>query len=140
MDAHDFLDKIGLSCHVASPGRRRDSHGRTVLDAESQTFQYRYRLRLGYLQSPQARDIVGIKVDHAAPIWNRSRNDSLGRFAAAPLQDQLGREFEPRNHELRIDTALKAVARIGENAEFLSRACSARRIEIGGLDEDVRRR
>ena len=66
-----------------------------------------------------------------------ARDHHIRRFAAAPVQNVLGAQLQPRQHELRIDAAFKAITRIGNDALLAARARDARRIEPGGFDEDV---
>ena len=49
-------------------------------------------------------------------------DDDLGRLAAAELDHQLRRQLEARQHEVRIDAALEAVARVGIDAELAARS------------------
>ena len=51
-----------------------------------------------------------------------------------------GGEIEARQDEGRIDAALEAVARIALHAGLAAGRGRAQRIEIGALDQDVRRR
>src|SRR5579871_5817948 len=80
---------------------------------------------------------AGVEIDHALPVWCRAGDHHLGRFAAAPLQNEARGEFDSGQDESRIDTAFEAIARIGKDAELAACSCSPDRIEIGRLDEDV---
>ena len=63
----------------------------------------------------------------------------LRGLAAAKLQDHVGRDLGARLDEGRIDAALEAEARVGDDAELAARRRRADRIEISGLEEDVLR-
>ena len=81
---------------------------------------------------PPARDRRRWACAAAAGAPAITTSDGL---AAAPVQDQLGREFEARQHELRIDAALEAVARVGDDAV----ACGpARATRTGSKQADSR--
>ena len=66
-----------------------------------------------------------------------ARDHHFGRLAAAPFQDQPGAKLQPRQHEFRIDAALEAIARVGNDAQLAPGARHAHRIEPGGFDEDI---
>ena len=58
--------------------------------------------------------------------WQCAGDHHIAGLAAAPFQDQPGRQFQPGQHELRIDAALEAVARVGNDALLAARARDAR--------------
>ncbi len=80
------------------------------------------------------------EIDGAARVRNFAGDENLGRLAAAQIENEPGREFETRHHEVRIDAAFEAVARIGMNAERAAGLRDVERIPQRALDQDVGRR
>ena len=66
-----------------------------------------------------------------------ARDHHITGFTAAPVQNVLGAQFQPRQHELRIDAALETIACVGNDALLAARARDMRRIEPGRFDENV---
>jgi hypothetical protein len=61
------------------------------------------------------------------------------RFAAAHLENELGREFESRHRELRIHAALEAKAGVRHDAELSAGQSDIQRFPECGLEKHVRR-
>ena len=64
-------------------------------------------------------------------------DDDLRRRAAAELQHHLRRELEARHHEVRIDAALEAIARVGVDAELAAGLGDVERLPQRRLDQHV---
>ena len=61
----------------------------------------------------------------------------LGRRAAAEVEHHLRRELEARQHEVRIDAALEAIARVGVDAELAAGLRDVDRLPQRRLDQHV---
>ena len=67
--------------------------------------------------------------DHSSRFVAGIADDfSLRRLAAAEIDHQPRRKFQARNHELRIDATLEAVARVGDDAQLAAGAGDVERI------------
>ena len=64
-------------------------------------------------------------------------DDDLGRRAAAEVEHHLRREFEAGQHEVRIDAALEAIARVGVDAELAAGLRDVERVPQRRLDQHV---
>ena len=119
-DAHHLLDDVGLAVRRpaattaprpsrARPGRRRRSRAAPARGALRRAAASRPASRVNSLSGksmtlPSAPRIAG---DH-----------DLGRRAAAEIEHHLRRQLEAGQHEVRIDAALEAIARVGIDAEL----------------------
>ena len=141
-DAHDFLDDIGLAFDIRPPRRHRDLHH------SCRCRRRRSRAFRGCASSPATagRDrtrrftsstgnSISLSGDFASPATMIS--DAV---SAAELDDKLGREFETRQHEIRIDAALEAIARIGMDAELAAGLRDIERLPERRFDQHVGRR
>ena len=64
-------------------------------------------------------------------------DDDLRRRAAAQVEHHLGGELEARQHEVRIDAALEAIARVGVDAELAAGLRDVERLPQRRLDQHV---
>ncbi len=80
--------------------------------------------------------------DSGKSIGLGRRGDSAGdrnfrRLAAAQRQNHARRQLQARNRKLRINAALKPIARIGDNAEFSACLGDVRGVPQRGFDQNV---
>ncbi len=137
---HDLFHQIGRARHVAAPGRRGDLHRVAAFDLEAQTGKDAGDLRPGHFEAAQLLHHGGIESDGLAQVRRRAGHHDVRRLAAAKVEDHPGREFEPRQHEVRIDATFEAIARVRHDAERPPCARNGHRIEPGRFDEHVGRR
>ena len=107
---------------AASPaGRRRARH------REAETGQDADDLVLRHIEAAQpSRPAPGSKSICLCGRRQLRRRHDLGRLAAAPFQDQLRGQLQARHHEFRIDAALEAIARVGDDAAACGRSRAMR--------------
>ena len=88
----------------------------------------RMRVISGSGRSRPARRFTasGVKSIRRFQSGARPATTSLGRLAAAEVEDQFRRQFQTRHDEFGIDAALEAVARIGQDAELAARGAQSR--------------
>ena len=72
----------------------------------------------GTVEPGEALELGQRKIDDRFGDVGAAGDDDLRRRAAAQIEHHLGREFEPGQHEGRIDAALEAVAGVGIDAEL----------------------
>ncbi len=132
VDAHDLLDQVGLAVDVRPPGR----HGRpstispVPCDVEAEARRGSSTLSALGTSRPVSRFTSEQReVDPIFGSWPLIADDlGFGGVAAAEFEHQFGRQLEARHHEVRIDAALEAVARIGDDAEVAAGAGDVERL------------
>src|SRR5690606_30704246 len=77
------------------------------------------------------------EIDRVARIGDFAGEENLGGFAAAEIENELRREIEAGNGEVRIDAALEAVAGIGMNAERAAGLGDVERVPERALDQHI---
>ena len=97
----------------------------------------RFDLRQRHIETGEPLDFVDREIDR--PLVDRlaADHDVLRRRAAAQIEHHLRREFEARHHEIRIDAALEAVARIRIDAELAAGLRDVDRLPERGFDQHV---
>ncbi len=90
-----------------------------------------------HVEAGEPLDLVDRKIDR--PLVDRlaADHDALRRRAAAQIEHHLGREFEARHHEIRIDAALEAVARVRIDAELAAGLRDVDRLPQRRFDQHV---
>ena len=137
VDPRDLLDEVDLARDVArAPGR----HGhRPVGDVEAQALQ-RAALLVGRdLQPDHPVDAVGAERDDGR-LGERALHVGVPRpLRAGELDDELRRERGGLRRQVRVDAFLPAVRAFGAQSVALRAREDADRLEVRGLEEDVRR-
>ncbi len=87
---------------------------------------------LRHVDATQLFHKAGIESDWLVGRRQFARDEHVRGFAAAPFQNVLGAQLQTRQHELRIDAAFEAIARVRDDGLFAARARDTRRIEPGG--------
>src|SRR5690606_10397429 len=117
MDAHDLFHEIGLAIDIRAPGRHGNGEAAAFalyLEAEARE---NFPAFIGRdVEAGQALVLRGRRVGHFGLVALVA--DALGVCcrAAAKLQHEFGRALWTGNHVFRVDTALEAVAGIGDDA------------------------
>ena len=93
----------------------------------------------GDLQPDHAVDPVGAERDDRRLGELALRVDVARPLRARQLEDELGRERGRLGSEVRVDALLPAVRALGAERMPLGAPQDADRLEVGGLEEDVRR-
>ena len=139
-DAHDLLDEVGLALDVGAPARHGDLEVLAMAGGpEAEQRQRRLHFRGRHGEAGEALHFGDREVDDQVALGNLARDHDLGGLAAADLEDELGREFEARNREGRINAALEAMAGVRMNVERPARARDGERIPERALDQHVDR-
>ena len=137
-DAHDLLDDVGLALDVGPPRRRRDLHALVLAgDEEAELGQHAAHLDQIEIEAGEALQFAGREVDDFFRRFRLAGDGDLRRRAAAKLHHHLGGELQPRHHEVRIDAALEAVARVGVDAELAPGLRDVERLPQRRLDQHV---
>ena len=100
---------------------------------------FEHALHLGerHVEAGEALHLGDREIDHAILGVRRARDDDLRRRAAAEIEHHLRRLLEPRHHEVRIDAALEAVARVRIDAELAPGLRDVERRPQRRLDQHV---
>ena len=114
--------------HACCPARRRRSRACSSTRRISVERQ---------VEAGEALHLAEREVDDRLRRLGLAGDDDLGRRAAAELDHHLRREFEPRQHEGRIDAALEAIARVGVDAELAAGLRDVERLPQRRLDQHV---
>ena len=137
-DAHDLLDDIGLAFDVRAPGRHRDLHHRPLPATKKPRWPRMRFISISGTSRPARRLTSSTGKSIGAIVGRLAANHhDLRRRAAAQVEHHLGRQFETRHHEIRIDAALEAIARIGIDAELAAGLRDVDRIPERGFDQHV---
>ncbi len=108
-----------LPCTSAPPRRHRDLHPLALAgDEEAEPLEHAAHFRQRHGEAGEALELGQRKIDDALGRFGAAGDGDLRRRAAAQVEHHAGREFEPRQHEGRIDAALEAIARVGIDAEL----------------------
>ena len=122
VNAHDFFDEIGRPAMSL-----RQDGGVTRIASSPSTSKAELRQNTDDLvhRADRCRRAAATsrarEWDCPAPFGNCAGDDGLRRLAAAEFENEFGREFEPRHDEFRIDAALEAIARVGQDTELAAR-------------------
>ena len=137
-DAHDLLDDVGLALDVGPPRRRRDLHAAVLAgDEEAELGEHAAHLDQTEIEAGEPLQFAGREVDDLVRRFGLAGDGDLGRRAAAQLDHHLRRELEPRQHEVRIDAALEAIARVGVDAELAPGLRDVERLPQRRFDQHV---
>ena len=137
-DAHDLLDDVGLAFDVRPPRRRRDLHALVLAgDEEAELGQHAPHLDETEIEAGEALQFAGREVDDLFRRFRLAGDGDLRRRAAAELHHHLRRELQPRHHEVRIDAALEAIARVGVDAELAPGLRDVERLPQRRFDQHV---
>ena len=119
-DAQHLLHQIGLALHIGAPAV--DLHEDPVRvgglghDPEAELFEDRGHFRGGQIKPGEALDLAPGELD-GGPCRRRSaRHHQGGGLAAADLHHQPGRQLGAGDGEGRVNAALEAIARVGDDA------------------------
>ena len=142
LDPHHLLDEIGLAVDIGAPGGHGDPQLAVAAAGrrESQRREDALDLLARDLDAGQALHAVGLQRHLAAPVGHRAGDDEVAGFAAAQLEHGACRQLHAGGHEVGIDPALEAVARVALDLQLAAGRGGADRVEQGGLDEHVGRR
>ena len=110
-----------------------------VLDPEAQRLKARLLRRLRHVHPHQRPHPFGVEPVGARVVRHGAGDHDLGRLAAGVVQDNVRGGLDPGQHARRVDPPLEAVARVGMDPERPARERGPHRVEVGALDEDVRR-
>ena len=88
-------------------------------------------------QAGQPLDFAEGEVNGCRSIRRVARDEELGGRSAAHLQHQTRRQFGAGQGEGRIDAALEAIARIGDDGEFAAGLGDVLRAPQRGFDQHV---
>ena len=118
-DAHQLLDDVGAALHVRPPRRHRDFDLLALAGGEeAELLQHAAHFGERQFEAGQPRQFAQREIDDLFLRRRIAGNDDLGRLAAAQIEHHLRRQLEPGQHEIRIDAALEAIARVGIDAEL----------------------
>ena len=141
-DAQHLLHQIGLALHIRAPAG--DLHEDPVRigglghDAEAELFKDRGHFGGGEIKPREALDLAPGKFDGGLGGGRRASHHKGRGLAAADLHDQPRRELRAGDGEGRIDAALEAIARVGDDAQTPARAGDVEGIPQGAFDQHIR--
>ena len=118
---HDGAATLTRGC----PGRRRRS--RAFVSTR----------RISKIEAGEPLQFGGREVDDLLGRFGLAGDGDLRRRAAAELDHHLRGELQARQHEIRIDAALEAVARVGVDAELAPGLRDVERLPQRRLDQHV---
>src|SRR5581483_6195712 len=107
---------------IGAPARRRHLPGSGAAggEGEAEGLQNLALLLAGDGAAAERFDSRRAIADGARAFGERARRGDFARLAAAELENELGRDIDAPGRGFRIDAALEAIARIGEDAELAS--------------------
>src|SRR5437773_4834016 len=136
----DFVDQIDYARHVGSPAGNLDDQP-VVLRRRHETDGRQQALDL-FARHGNAEQMVYARLaqEHRPGLLRlRPKIDRrLAHLAARQGTDQVDRARQCIGHAEHVDAPLEAIARFTRNAEGATGAANARRLEIGGFEDDVR--
>ena len=137
-DAHDLLDDVGAALHVRPPRRHRDFDLLALAGGEeAELLQHAAHVGERQFEAGQPRQFAQREVDDLFLGRRVAGDDDLGGLAAAQIEHHLGRQLEAGQHEIRIDAALEAVARVGIDAELAAGLRDVELVPQRRLDQHV---
>jgi hypothetical protein len=138
VDARHLLDEVDLPGDVdGAPGRDGDLP--VGAHVEPEPLERAALLVRRDLQSDHAVDPIGAERDDGRVSELADRVDVARPPRAGQLEDELGRERGRLRSKVRVDALLPAVRALGAERMPLGASQDADRLEVGGLEEDVRR-
>ena len=128
-DADDLLDQIRLALDVRTPGRRCHARrARPSPESGSRASSGSLRISRAARRDPTGAEPRSRGIDDERFLRDLARERRFARLAAAQVDHQLGGHVETRQREGRIDAALEAVTRIGDDAELAAGLRDVQRI------------
>ena len=142
LDPQHLLDEVGLALDVAAPGWRLDRQiaAGQLLDRATQCRQDGGALLHRHVEAAEARRAPGAQHIAPPPFRHRAGNDDLRRLAAAQIEHQPRRDFDPVGDKGRVEAALKAITRVAGDVQLAAGRGGADRIEQRRFDKHLGRR
>ena len=137
-DTHDFFDNICGAIDVTTPCRHGDAP--VVAYGKTQSFQYIALLIRRNIDATKLLAILGVIGNVARRNWCGARPSDGTWRPAAMVEHEFGRDRQSVFQKRRVNAAFKTLPRIAGQSQLLSGARNMFRVEIGALDEDIRRR
>ena len=140
MNAADLFHEIGFAIHIRPPGGHRTFQvfSRSFLHAKAEV--RKNALLLGkrkHQARPRFSPVSGAACRSRGVQRRFACNHQMRSRTAAEIKDHLRGNFRAHLREGRINAALKAVARIRNDAELPPRGRGAQGIEIGRFHENI---